>query len=140
MFKTPLLVLGVVSCVISIYFSIKLGAFEKREYNPIFLKPHGILYGLWLIWEIVVSSFKVALKSVGRINISPQFAKISTHQKTDIGRAVYGNSITLTPGTICMGIEGNICYVHGLDEGNIKDLDHVSGGGDMDKKVEFIYS
>ena len=140
-FKAPLLILGVISCLISVYFAAKLGAFRKREYNPIFLKPRGIFYGIWLIKEILVSSMKVALKSLSwNVNISPQFAKVSTKQRTDIGKAAYGNSITLTPGTVCIGIEGRECYVHALEKNSVKDLDHSRGGGDMDKKLEGIYS
>jgi multicomponent Na+:H+ antiporter subunit E len=35
-------------------------------------------------------------------------------QRTPVGVATYGNSITLTPGTITVGVSGNDLTVHAL--------------------------
>jgi multicomponent Na+:H+ antiporter subunit E len=45
--------------------------------------------------------------------------------------ATYGNSITLTPGTITTFVDGNILTVHALERGGAIDLEE----GGMDARV-----
>ena len=49
-----------------------------------------------------------------RLPISPILVHYRASQKTDLGRAIYANSITLTPGTITTGVVGDDLEVHSL--------------------------
>lgn len=44
---------------------------------------------------------------LGNKSISPVFATITASQKTEIGKVIYANSITLTPGTVTVNLEGD---------------------------------
>ena len=46
--------------------------------------------------------------------IAPRVFKVPALQRTDVGRVVYANSITLTPGTITTGVDGNEFEIHAL--------------------------
>ena len=52
-------------------------------------------------------------------------------QKTNAGIATYANSITLTPGTITVGVSGNDLTIHALAREGALDLE----GGGMDRRV-----
>ena len=57
--------------------------------------------------------------------------RVVASQRTAAGIATYGNSITLTPGTITIQVDGNILTVHALENGGAIDLE----GGGMDTRV-----
>ncbi len=50
-----------------------------------------------------------------RYEIDPVIVKFKTDLKTDMAKAVLANSITLTPGTITISVEGDEFTVHALD-------------------------
>ena len=52
-------------------------------------------------------------------------------QKTNPGRVIYANSITLTPGTITLDMRGDELLIHALT----KDTQAGVESGDMDKRV-----
>ena len=56
---------------------------------------------------------------------------VQASQKTAAGIATYANSITLTPGTITVGANGNELTVHALVKDGAIDLE----GGGMDRRV-----
>jgi len=131
--------LGVASCVLVLWICNKMDIIKSRKYLPITATYKGWLYSLWLMKEIVVSSFAVSFKVFQRNpQISPKMGKMRTKQNCDFGLMLYGNSITLTPGTITTNIEGNKMTVHALVADDLQDLDHKSGGGEMDRKVKVL--
>ena len=91
-------------------------------------------YLAWLGKEIILSTVDV-VKLIYRRDLPAEadFATIKSKQNTAIGYTLFGNSITLTPGTVCVKIEdknGEI-IIHSLTKKGRKDL-HA---GDMDKRV-----
>ena len=46
--------------------------------------------------------------------ISPRLVRVRAGQRTDVGRVLYANSITLTPGTVTIDTEGDTITVHAL--------------------------
>ena len=105
-----------------------------EEGAPLELNPFRLIFGYlpYLIKEIVVSNLEVA-----RIILSPKLElqrnliEVGAHQKTEIGRVVLANSITLTPGTVSVSMEKDRVLVHCLSfEGAEEDL-----SGDMDRRV-----
>lgn len=89
-------------------------------------------YYLWLGREIIYSNMDV-VKRIWRGNkaISPCARWIRISQSSDMGKVIYANSVTLTPGTVAMDIEGDRLYVHALTEQALAALDR----GDMDRRV-----
>jgi multicomponent Na+:H+ antiporter subunit E len=76
-----------------------------------------LLYWLWLGGEIFKANLAVA-RAVLRIDLdlSPTLVRIPAPQRTDFGRAVFANSITLTPGTVTVEVDENEFLVHALLE------------------------
>ena len=55
-------------------------------------------------------------------SISPQLVEIQLPQKTDLGRVIYANSITLTPGTVSVELTTDTVIVHALTKEAADDL------------------
>jgi multicomponent Na+:H+ antiporter subunit E len=89
-------------------------------------------YGLWLSKEIIVANVAVVKHIwLGNKTISPTMTKVKASQTTDVGKVIYANSITLTPGTVSLGLVGDEITVHALIRENIEALE----SGDMDRRV-----
>ena len=102
------------------------------EGHPIELFRGAVTYFPWLIREIVKSGWSVAKIIVHpRLPISPTMTVVRASQKTAAGVATYANSITLTPGTITVRVNGNDLTVHALTCDGALDLE----GGAMDRRV-----
>jgi len=98
-------------------------------------KLSAIFYTIWLLKEIFMSSIAVVRITCRKnLRIQPILEPIKSIQNTDIGLVTYANSITLTPGTVTLSIEGNNLLVHALDLQFMNDLQE----GEMDKRVKQI--
>lgn len=78
-----------------------------------------IPYMGWLFWQIVLSNvhvLKVALSPRMRELISPKMVRFNTDVTEEISKFVLANSITLTPGTVTVRVEGRRFLVHALTE------------------------
>jgi multicomponent Na+:H+ antiporter subunit E len=87
---------------------------------------------VWLVKEVIVANIAVAAcvwKGNGTIN--PRVIKITADQKTDLGKVIYANSITLTPGTVSIDLDGSEITVHALTDESAADL----MTGEMNQRV-----
>ena len=126
-----MLSLGAISVVLVVYISQRMDVVD-HESQPLHLTLKIPAYHVWLIKEIVLANLLVVKHIwLGNESISPAFATITASQKTEIGRVIYANSITLTPGTVTVTLEGDQFMVHALLEKSIKDLE----SGEMDCRV-----
>ena len=66
-----------------------------------------------------------------RLPISPTMTVVRASQRTRAAVATYANSITLTPGTITVAVNGNDLTVHALMRDGALDLE----AGGMDRRV-----
>jgi len=76
-------------------------------------------YFLWLLYQILLSNIhvlKLALSPGGMKQVEPAVIRIKTKLKTDFGRYVLANSITLTPGTITIDMQGDELIIHSISE------------------------
>lgn len=86
--------------------------------------PYILLYLLVLIMEIVKSNMlAIQLALSYRNEIDPVILKFKTDLKSKTARVVLANSITLTPGTITVALEGDELTVHALDIELVKGID-----------------
>ena len=129
--KSLLLGLGAVSVILTLVISVRMGVVD-REGHPIHLAIRGILYWPWLIKEIVLANVDVAKAILGRGEaIRPSVFRIKASQKSDLGRAIYANSITLTPGTVTIALDDDGMTIHALTKSSAEGL----ATGDMDRRV-----
>ena len=70
------------------------------------------------IWECLKANIDVMLRVINpKLPINPGIVKVKTTLKSDTGLTFLANSITLTPGTLCVDIkpEEGILYIHWID-------------------------
>ncbi|MFC1571530.1 Na+/H+ antiporter subunit E [Candidatus Margulisiibacteriota bacterium] len=84
---------------------IQQGRLPRFQYFP--------LYVFVLLWEIYWSSFIVVYQVI-TMRINPGIVKIRTRLKSRFACALLANSITLTPGTVTVDLEGDQLTVHWL--------------------------
>ena len=126
-----ILALGAVSISIVVFITHRMDVVD-HESQSINLSLTAPKFGIWLAKEIVVANLTV-IKHIwlGNKSISPTVITVKASQKTDVGKVIYANSITLTPGTVALGLVGNKIMVHALIRENIEALE----SGDMDRRV-----
>lgn len=99
-----------------------------------------IYYTIKLLKEILVSNFNVAKIVLSpQIIISPQIVTIKTKIKSDFNKAIFANSITLTPGTVTISIDEDKITVHCLRDEFTRDLSNSAFEKIILKVEENIY-
>jgi len=132
---TPLLTsLGVASCVLVVYICLRMDVVDHET-----VSIHGNirfwLYAPWLMKEIFLANVAVAkVILTPALPISPNLIRLHGTQKTDLGKALYANSITLTPGTITTGVDGSDFQVHALTAANVDSEDFA----EMDRRCTWV--
>lgn len=104
------------SIALTMLLSSRLGIID-REGSPYVRLPQLLKYYPWLGVEVVKANW-VVIKACLRadLDITPTLTKIKTVCKTDLAKVTFANSITMTPGTVTVEIEGDKLLVHGLYE------------------------
>lgn len=93
-----------------------MGYSFQKEWKAVRNMARGLGFIGCLIWEIVKANVNVM-----RLILSPKFVnepvlvRFKTKLKSDAARVALANSITLTPGTITVTLEGDEFLVHCLD-------------------------
>ena len=124
---------GVVSVALTVWVSHGLGVVDD-EGQPIAWGLAPIAYLAWLIKEIVVANIDVIKRIISpSLPISPTWVKVPATQQSRLGRAVFANSITLTPGTVSVDVGEEYIWVHAISKEGAESL--VDGGGVMGQKV-----
>jgi multicomponent Na+:H+ antiporter subunit E len=87
---------------------------DSNRVRPRMLKALFILV-FTLLKEIVVANLHVAKIVLSRnMKIDPGFVIIKQPLKKDLNKALYGNAITLTPGTLTIDMSDDKIIIHGL--------------------------
>jgi len=73
----------------------------------------SFIYIFVLLYEMFLASLDVVYRVI-TMDINPEVVMIKTDIKSDLGIVLLANSITLTPGTITIDIEGDHLYIHWL--------------------------
>jgi multicomponent Na+:H+ antiporter subunit E len=123
LYKPLLMGLGAFSCLLSVYLANRMGFFRHQQ-DLLTLFPRLPGYWLWLLKEIVVSSIDVAkLILKPSMPISPTVVVLTAENKTDVGQVIFGNSITLSPGTVTLDLHEGQVLIHCLSSDSAKELE-----------------
>lgn len=99
-----------------------------------------LLYVPWLIWQIVLSSLHIAVVVVHpKMPIQPSLVRFRTPLPHDLARLTLATSITMTPGTVTLDVQGDEFLVHALTEKSAQALIPVEGEGSMQSQVLSLY-
>jgi multicomponent Na+:H+ antiporter subunit E len=108
------LALGFLSVAFALWLATRLGVIG-RDASPYHRAIQLSLYAAWLFGAIVKANLAVIAKVLGpKHAIDPDLVRLKTQAKTDLGRALFANSITLTPGTVTVDVDGDQLVVHAL--------------------------
>ena len=126
---------GVASSLFVVFLSWRMGIVD-REGLPVHLLPRALVYSPWLFKEIFKANVDVAKRVLTPFepDISPRLFDTGVTQKSDLGRVIYANSITLTPGTVSIGVRGAYITVHAIAEDVADGLQE----GEMDRRVTWL--
>jgi multicomponent Na+:H+ antiporter subunit E len=129
---------GVVAAVFVVWLDRKLGPATLAD-DGVPMRLHlgrFLLYIPWLTWQMLVSSYQVALAILRpREHVNPRLVSFRSRQPHIIAKVVLGNSITLTPGTLTLDIDGDRYLVHSLSDASTDGL--ISG--EMQLKVARLF-
>jgi multicomponent Na+:H+ antiporter subunit E len=129
---TPVLVAaGAVCALLCALAAIRMRVADA-EGHPVHLAWGAVTYIPWLMREIAKSAWAVTRIILDpRLPVSPTMTVVRASQRSSVGVVTYANSITLTPGTITVGVSGNALTVHALTRDGALDLE----AGGMDARV-----
>lgn len=115
-FSPLLLSLGGVSVVACLILAYRLDVID-REGAPYVRIVGFALYFPWLTKEIIKANWTVIRACLrAELDIVPALVKVKTVCSSDLAKVTFANSITLTPGTVTVEVEGDRLLVHALYE------------------------
>ena len=131
-YKPVTMTLGALSCLTAVYVAARMNKTDNAtlEYSLHPVRFFGYL--AYLMKEIVLSNYAVAKVILRpKLSMSPRYINVPISQRSDIGKAVFANSITLTPGTLTVELREKDFAVSVLDysDGDEEAL------ADMDRRV-----
>lgn len=113
-FEPLIMGFGIASVLFTLGLCYRMRILDS-ETVPYLQTPKTLAYFFWLFREIVKANF-VVVRTVLRpdMEISPTLLTVPAPQKTDLGKTMFANSITLTPGTVSMEMGDDGIVVHAL--------------------------
>ncbi len=114
--KTEIVLLGLgISLVLPLLLCGKCEVFTNLS-----LSPKAILYSFLFLFTFIVELFKANFDVARRVitpslPINPGIVEVKTKLTSKIGRVILADSITLTPGTFTLELEGDRLFVHSID-------------------------
>ena len=130
-YTTLLIAFGVVSCLAVVSIARRMDNLDHQG-HPIRIGLRIFTYVPWLLWAIAKANIDIARRVLSpRLPIEPNIVRVKASQKTELGQALYANSITLTPGTVTLLVSDDTLTIHALTRESAADLET----GEMDRRV-----
>ena len=106
--------------VVGVVVALLIAALASEIYPQQLNKVFSPLRWLWVLlyipysfWQVIKANMDVAYRVLHPdVPIRPGIVKVHTELTTDMGKTFLANSITLTPGTLTVDVEGQDLYVH----------------------------
>jgi len=130
-FKPLLLTLGGISIALVVFLCARMKILDS-ETAPYLFIPKTMIYLSWLFKEIVKANVAVVKAVLNPdLEVTPTLVRIPVKHKTDMGRSMFANSITLTPGTVSVEFDEDELLVHAL----LKEMSAPEGFAEMGKRA-----
>ncbi len=134
MFYPLFLILGAASIALVIWLAARMDVAD-HEGVPVSLGWRTLVYWPWLLKQIALSNIDVTRRVLSpSLPVSPVSFEVTALQRTPLGRTIFANSITLTPGTVSMSVDGETILVHALTK---EGRDEVLAG-EMNRKASWF--
>ncbi|MEX1257932.1 MAG: Na+/H+ antiporter subunit E [Gemmatimonadota bacterium] len=132
---TPLLItLGLLCSAGIVLLALRMRIVDD-EGLPLGMAPRFVAYIPWLLLETIRSNMAVAKVILSpSLPISPVLLRFRARTKTELGRFLFGNSITFTPGTTTCEIDGEDLVVYALTRDSAESLQE----GEMVRRVCWV--
>lgn len=134
-YKPLLLILGAASVALVVWLTERMEVLGA-EHDPGTLSWRLGAYWIWLIWQVVLANIAVARAVLDPRRIRPRMISAPANQRTRVGQVTYGNSITLTPGTVTTRLDSDSrqLEIHALIPEAVADIE----GGEMGRRVQWL--
>lgn len=120
------LIIGLVCTAFAVFIASRMEVVDHEGVPVIHLTNRILTYLPWLVFEVVRSNLAMLRFILSRdVAVRPKIFKVRGRQRTDLGRVIFANSITLTPGTVTLAVTGDIFYVHAIDASAGEGLDEA---------------
>ncbi|MEA3422372.1 MAG: Na+/H+ antiporter subunit E [Bacillota bacterium] len=119
LFSEKISVANLIAALLISLLIYKINYDEIKDVKLFKLKtiPLWGLYIIDLIKEVIIANIHVAIIVLSpRMNISPRIVNYKSSLKGEIFLTILANSITLTPGTMTVDLQGSEFQVHCLNE------------------------
>ena len=133
--KPLLLIFGAASVIFSAWLAHRAHVLDS-EGLPGGVFPGIFIYMFWLTVEIGKANLMVAKYALAvEPKLSPKLFTVPNPPRTSVGKAIFGNSITLTPGTVTVDVREEEMLVHALAE-EVADVEAIRDMGERVHKIE----
>ena len=120
---------GIASVLLTGWLADRAGVLDG-EGVPTRVFPGIVSYMVWLTLEIGKANLAVAREVIRpSLKLSPKMIRVPAYQASDLGKTIFGNSITLTPGTVTVDLQDGEALVHALTE-DLADTDGITAMGE----------
>lgn len=131
LYKPLVVALGIVSCLLCVWITRRMHSAGSHPVTLATVLRAGT-YMPWLLKEIALANWQVIRIVLSpSLPVQPTVIQLTGSQRSELGRVVYGNSITLTPGTLTMDVDGDRFTVHALTSEGAAQLQ----AGEMNDRV-----
>jgi len=109
----------IVGAIVSLILTILITNMVEYRVDwklPIRLILFLLIYVPVFVLELIKSNLNVAVRVLHpKLPIHPGFVKVKTSLNGDFQKLLLANSITLTPGTLSVDMDGEYLYIHTVD-------------------------
>lgn len=133
--KPLLLIFGAGSSIFAAWLARRAGMLDGQAV-PGGVFPGIIGYMFWLSGEVGKSNLMVMRQALAiEPKLSPRLFTVPNPPRTELGKVVFANSITLTPGTVTIALGEEELLIHGLTD-ELADEDGIAEMGARVAKIE----
>ena len=134
-YKPLLFVLGAASIALVVWLTERMEVLGA-EHDPATLSWRLPVYWIWLMGQVILANLAVARAVLDPRRIRPRLITIPAAQRTRVAQVTYGNSITLTPGTVTTRLDSAASQleIHALLPEAVADLE----AGEMGRRVSWL--
>lgn len=131
--------LGVLSAgAVTFLSSDLLMADRKRRLWSRIIEAYRFMgYLCWLLVQIVLANLhllRLALTPAGIREVEPEVVRFKCGLKSEFARYILANSITLTPGTVTIRVDGDEFWVHAISKVSARSL-----SGEIETRIARVF-